>query len=537
MDWTQLLELADQGSLARGHDYARRGLIRIESATSRRVHAQARGTTTYDVVLEATHWSCTCPMGLRDLFCKHLVATALVAAADDGVEEVAEDGEPAADAQPAAPIVDWLTELDRDGLAAVVDALLESSPRNLDVLEALRARATGDLSPLRAAVDSLKTRRHLDWRAADRHGEDAHRVADELERSLSPSTAADLVPLLEAAIDTMVRVISRSDDSSGIQGSATGRFLDLHAAAVDLAPPDPGQLAAWMVRCTFDPSGFLAPDPVRYAAALGERGRVAYVRALDRAMAKRPDDYEYQHALLRLAILDRDAEAIVRLAGGPLDNAGRYAHVVEALLEAGQQEEALRLAVEGTRMRPIFHITPNLYDTAVRILRDRGDEDEVLRLRREQLQQMPTETSYASLRRAATATKSWPVERLAALDTMLEQNPRAWMNVLLDEGETDLVWNASADLPLDTAMLVRLVRERAKTHPSDVWDRYVLLVQETLRVADQQNYRQAVVYLGELRRACAASGESERFTAYVAELLEQHRRRPTLVPLLERLLR
>jgi uncharacterized Zn finger protein len=68
-----------------------------------------------------------------------------------------------------------------------------------------------------------------------------------------------------------------------------------------------------------------------------------------------------------------------------------------------------------------------------------------------------------------------------------------------------------------------------------VLDGYTALVHETLRQADQQNYRQAVAHLGELRRASVAAGREADYDALVAGLLETHKRRPTLVAMLRRM--
>jgi uncharacterized Zn finger protein len=535
MDWRALINEADAGSLARGRDYARRKLVTITSATSTRVRAEAHGSSTYDVTIGVSGWSCTCPVGVRGDFCKHLVATVLVVDGATGGDATGGDAELDGPDE-AADLVVWLTDLDASAAQEIVERLATDHPKAMATLRTVRARSSGDVSVYRELVDSLRTRRHLDYRDANRHGEQAHRVADELERGLGPTTAAPLIPLLETAIELMVRVIVRADDSSGVQSGAAARMVDLHCEAATLAPPDPDRLARWLVKNGADPESFLDFDVVAYAVPLGDRGLTRYRKELAKALAKAPDNYAARHALQRLAVLDGDVAEIVRLAGGPLHNTFQYAAVVEALLEAGHDEEALRYAVAGTELAPSFQQTPRLYDTAVRLLRDRGDLAEGLRLRQRQLQQLPDEASYASLRKAAnTAAGDWPRERLSALDTLLDRNPRAWMSVLLDEGEVDLVWAASADLPINPTMLVRLLRERAKTHPADVFDRYVALIEETLRVADQQNYRQAVAYLHDLRRACDAAGTQPEYAAVVARLLDEHRRRPTLVEMLARL--
>lgn len=120
------------------------------------------------------------------------------------------------------------------------------------------------------------------------------------------------------------------------------------------------------------------------------------------------------------------------------------------------------------------------------------------------------------------------------------------MEALLEAGRPDDALHraieglASRLVPHQTVTLydvaVRLLaRARAKTHPGDVFDTYVMLVDLTLRSANQQSYRQAVTHLGELRRAARAAGRGEEYADLVARLLDQHRRRPTLVEMLRRL--
>jgi hypothetical protein len=60
---------------------------------------------------------------------------------------------------------------------------------------------------------------------------------------------------------------------------------------------------------------------------------------------------------------------------------------------------------------------------------------------------------------------------------------------------------------------------------------YRRLIAETLKTADQQSYREAVALLRQLRSASRASGD-ETFAAYLAQLREEQRRRPTMLKLL-----
>jgi uncharacterized Zn finger protein len=485
-----LLRRADSGSLQRGTRYAERGLVEILPSARNEVVAVVRGSNEYDVALDAGGGTCTCPVGLRGQFCKHLVATVLT------VED---------DVRPMAP-------------ASQEPSRIAAPPADLAAL-----------------ARSLRVRSHLAyWRAND-HGDRAHEVADEFEVALTDRSADELRPLLELAIDAMTKAIIKSDDSSGIQSQALGRFFDVHASASRLGSPDPRKLARWMAKVHFHDYGFTYVDPGDYAEALGEPGLTAFVKEVDRRAATDPDDWSVRWARQRLAVLARDIPAIVETVGGPLSGAHDYGSLVDALLEIGAEDEALRYALEGLDAQPIEHQTVPLYDVATRLLGQRGEHDEVVRLRRRQLSAFPTASSYAALRRAAQPAGHWSSERLDALDVLLEHNPRDYVVTLLREGEVDLAWGVSRTMALDANLRVQLLQARSKTQPADVFEGYVALIEDTLKVADQQRYTQAVAYLRDLRRAAGAAGLQRQYAEFVDGLLETHRWRSKLIAMLIRM--
>jgi uncharacterized Zn finger protein len=52
--------------------------------------------------------------------------------------------------------------------------------------------------------------------------------------------------------------------------------------------------------------------------------------------------------------------------------------------------------------------------------------------------------------------------------------------------------------------------------------------------AGRPAYARAVAVLKKARRAAEAAGQSERLATRIAELREQHRRRPTLIAMLDK---
>lgn len=126
------------------------------------------------------------------------------------------------------------------------------------------------------AVDrGLRTRRFLDYRESVAWARAAGPIVAELDLVADEAPSRELVELLQRAVGHVVKVILHADDSSRVIGDLARQLLDVHAKACDAGVADPVKLAAWMVRFRFVDQDFFEVDPVRYAAALGERGLAA----------------------------------------------------------------------------------------------------------------------------------------------------------------------------------------------------------------------------------------------------------------------
>lgn len=539
MTWAHLLDLANEGSLQRGRAYARGGRVTLTHVAPDLVRAEARGTTTYDVVLADPGWSCSCPVGVSGAFCKHAVATALLA--DDPTLLTSEPiGPSGAGDDEGTELQSWLSGLDRDGLLATLADVLQHHPEALDTVASRYARSTGDVAALKGLVDSLATRRrYLDWRESNEHGRHAHQVVDALQEALGQESAAGLLPLLQRAVELLVRVCLKADDSSGILGDAVGRVVQLHAQAARWSGvterQESAKLVRWLVRWGLVEQDLFDLDIVEYADALGPDGVAAYRREVEKILAKRPEDWSAGHALKRVAVAEGDPDQIVAVVGGDLAGPHAYLALVDALAHAGHDGLALRYALEGLQGTLVPHQSITLYDTAARMLHERGELDRCLALRREQLARIPTPTSYAALHRAAEDLRCWPPERLDALDVLMTKNFQGYLEVLLGEKQVDLAWSAAAGASVSPALRLQLLRARGPEHPEEVLDDYEELVEQALVPTGQQHYRTAVGYLGELRRFALACGQPQRYADLVARLLVEQQRRPTLVQMLRRL--
>lgn len=491
MSHTHLLRLADQGSLKRGRQYAAAGRVSVVGVRGGVVIGEAEGERSYDLSIDDHGGRCSCPMGQRDVFCKHLVALAIVADGGGGSAAPA-----AARRTPRPPV-----------------ASIDEAPQ---------------------LIDSLKVRGHLDYHRANAHGEDAHRTVDLLETVLEPSTADALLPLLEKGAAHLHRAILRSDDSSGIQFQALGRLLDLHEKAAELGDPDPVRLGRWLAKSALDSDEIVRVDVAAYAEALGDRGLAAVRRVVDKRLAEQPGDHSARQVAKRLALMSGDVATVVEVVGDGLGTAWHHVELVSALRELRADDEALDHALRGARAFPDSPISTPLFDTAVELLRRRGRLEEAVELREEQLAARADLGAFGALRHVAVEAGCWDEVRLRALDVLLERDQVTWLRALLHDREDELAWEASLTMDLPAPLRLTLVRARARTHPVEVVEPYVALIRRTLTPTDQQAYREGCALLGELRRVAVEVGRPDVHDDLVAELLDQHKRRPTLVAMLQR---
>jgi hypothetical protein len=436
--------------------------------------------------------------------------------------------------QTEPPVQHLLEAMTGHELRELVSAAAE---RHADVdrhVRLIAARTSGDLAQLRAEVDrSLRTRRFLDYRESAGWAMTARPVLSELTAAVKTSPTRALVELLERAVGHVVKVIMHADDSDGAIGDLAHELLTLHARACDAGVADPVKLAAWMIRFGFKDQDFFEPDPVRYAGALGDRGLAKY-----RAAVAQADDQSFaaRYARERLAILDRDVTALVTLLGEDLTRPHQFVRVAEAMAELGLDDETLAWSTRGfdqTHGRQ----TDTLFDLACDVHTRRDQPLEVLALRRAQHERLPTATTYTAIRTAAEALNVWPLERDAARAALQRRNPPDFVTILLADGELDTAWSAATNAPPDAIgrqLWLRLAQAAEPDRPADALAVYQRLIDNALQHANRGAYHDAARLLKRARTTAQTAGQADAFAHYLARLRDQHRRRPSLIEILNK---
>jgi hypothetical protein len=433
------------------------------------------------------------------------------------------------------PIEELIGALTIDELREIVAAAVD---RHDDVERQARliaARAAGDLAQLRAEVDrGLRTRRFLGYRESGGWAQGARPILDELEDMVESSPSRELVELLQRAVGHVVNVILNADDSDGLIGDLARDLLALHARACDAGVADPVRLAAWMVRFRFVDQDFFEVDPLRYARALGERGLAAYREAV--ASHQSADSFAARYARERLAILDGDVSAIVKMLGGDLSTPYQFIRVAEAMAELAYDDEVLAWSTRGIAQTTGWQVA-QLYDLACGVHARRGEPLEILALRRAQHERMPSASTYRSLKTAADALDTWQLEQDAARATLERTDVRGFVDALLGDGDVDLAWRIAVAGPQDAVgsdLWLRLAESREPDHPADAIAVYQRLADETLQRADRRAYRSAAWLLQRAQAAAQAADTLDEFSEYLARLRDQYRRRPTLIAILDK---
>ena len=398
------------------------------------------------------------------------------------------------------------------------------------------AREDGDLAELRAEVDrGLRTRRFLGYRESSEWARAARPVVEEVRSVAVSSPSRELVVLVERAVGHVVKVIMHADDSNGTIGNLARELLEVHAVACDAGVADPVKLAAWMVRFSCDQQDFFEVDPVRYAGALGERGLPIYRRAIE----EREDGervFAVRWARERLAVLDGDEQMIVALLGGDLSAPHQFIRVCEAMAELGREEQVLLWAGRGITETNGWQVE-KLYDLACGVHERRSALTELLSLRREQHERMASASTYSLLRRTAAAVDAWDIERDAARLALRERDLGGLVDALLDEGDVEGGWSVAHEDPgwdPGSHRCLRLAEARETQRPEQALPLYMLVADEMLLETGRQAYARAIPVLKHARRAADAAGQNEWFATSVADLREHHRRRPTLIAMLDK---
>ncbi|PRX47889.1 hypothetical protein B0I33_105473 [Prauserella shujinwangii] len=351
----------------------------------------------------------------------------------------------------------FLRSLDVDTLA---DLLCEQAERDPELRKRLLAQADGAEGGELAQVSDL-----LDSAVRTAESVQIASVLDTLQRLLDAGTRADVAPLARRAVDKITKALEDLDDPSGVVGDQLDRAVSLYARACAAHPPDPEELAGWILRVEFEGSGRPQLSLAEFATPLGERGLAKIKSTVERVLAERGAGAEPRRQLARrlnqeLAEVTGDVDAVVRMLSEQLPRLDVSLKIVRVLRAAGRHAEAIAHAAKAL-----------------------GNDN---------------------------GARRGPV--VDALERARSPEPAEAVRLLLEQDRPGEAWEAAAGHP-----------------PSAVIGIYRQHIERLIETRDAERYAQAAKQLRRLRTLHRKAGTPDEFTAYVAELVETHKRKTRLL--------
>jgi hypothetical protein len=329
-------------------------------------------------------------------------------------------------------------------------------------------------------------------------------------------------------------------DSSGIIGDACRRLLSLHPKLAAAAQVPVGRLVTWMIAFQFEGEvDYFEVDPKVYAPALGAIGLKEYRSRLEQvrqSLAPEPhadawrDQDRHKRWVLdwngrRLAVLDRDVDAIIRTHARDKKVAAWFHDAAKALEEIGETELAITWARQATDF-DLGHQSQRAAEYWC-VLLEKHLPDELVAARSYVFHRWPTASNASRLH--AAAGSGW-LEHQADVAEIMRANPSDAVTFTLGTlRDAQRAWDLARELSLTSEHTWdQLVTAYEKIDPLAVLVIHRQLVESTLTNTGAEHYRDAAKRLVRMRRLAEGSDRAREIDGFIAELRDTHRRRPRL---------
>ena len=434
--------------------------------------------------------------------------------------------------EPDPAVEAYLDGLSRSELHELVLTLAECSETVRRTLEAVadlagdRRGAAGEDPVRRAAALLSAPKGYEDYESYDfEYGEYADNgyaadildFLDELEALIDDGGADAAAPPLRMIIARLRPDLYEGlGDTGGLMERASDRAAELYARACREGRPDVGALAAWLAQFRLEVLSCPELALTDFLPALGEEGLAVYREAVEAA----PQTSARLVLEVELADADGDVDRAVRLLGG---EDPRYASIVERLLEAGRDEEAmawLDRAVAAGRVGRSFWDRPEDTDIvrrrldaprAIDLYIGAGRPDDAVALAHRLFREDPGADAYDLLLDTAERLGRRDREREAALTWIDGRNWRdadVPIALALHEGDVERAWRAADRWGADDAWQ-RLADAAPQPRPADAMRLYEEAVTRTLgRRSTRETSQRIAQFAVRLRDIAAAADEA-----------------------------
>ena len=393
-----------------------------------------------------------------------------------------------------------------------------------------------------AVLPLIRTRADVwRWNVANAHGARMHEAVAILRQALEDDDPAEVFTVTQRAIASALKVIMRADDSSGIIGDACRDLLELHPIVAARAAPGGIQTRRLddevPVRQRLR---LLHHRPGRLRARARRRGHGVVPRQARRAAAtlgpRPPEDERWSspHSgawftldwnARRLAVFDRDVDAIIRTHAQDRRVAAWLQDTAAALMEIGEVDAAIDWAKQATDFDD-GHQARRAADYWCELL-TKHRPDELLSARVEVFRRWQSSTTAGYLYRDAGA--AWPEYQDEVIERLTARPSDAVLFAQHSLNDVPYAWNLAHSLGLDDDRVWSdLAKAYEKLDPIAVLPVHTRLVERELADADARHYRGAARRLKKMRKLAAGSSESAKVDEFIGDLRERYRRRPRL---------
>ncbi len=573
-----LVEMAGDRYFARGEDYAHRGYVHDLAIDENVLTARVTGTENYYVEFWVENdellSSCTCPLGVDDIFCKHCVAVGLTWLANPKSAKPQTGGSASrAPRQTPVTLQEVQQFLEQQEKSTLIRWMLDYAQREDDwrqqlFLKVASQRPQGlDLTTFRRALrDAIAVRGFIDWDETSSYADGILTVFHSIQDLLDNHPDA-VIELCESAIILLETALNSVDDSNGEVGSILEDFLDLHHQACDRAHPDPIRLAEQLFQSEMGSEfGSFSNAVETYADILGEQGLAHYHKQAESMWQEFPtltskDSYKWnykrqklQRILETLANRRGDLEAVIEIKRRDLSNARTYLEIAELYLQDGQDDLALQWAESG--LKAFERPDASLNDFVIEAYHRRGRIENAMELAWQGFTYSVTLRGYQKLKTQTERTNQWAIWRDNALAYIrqLLQPPKPstksskasqtsrfnvssrdhslLVEIFLWEGENDLAWQEAQAGGCSRQLWLQLAEGRKQTHPVDaipIFQREIeLFVQQTNNTA----YANAITFLNKVHELMIRLNQQAEFQALVAQLRKTYKAKRNFIALL-----
>ena len=409
---------------------------------------------------------------------------------------------------------------------------------------------SGAAAMVQAFKKSISLRRYLTRREMPKWAKGVNTAVNEVERMLEQGSPAAVIGICEGALDLLVEVRPRVDDTDSHFSILRDRLEDIHHRACLEAPPDPSDFAGRLFRGELSGGREVFQNGAeRYADVLGTEGLKSYRALAEQVWAKYPDSakrdrlvdreyYKIAPIMESLARAEGDLDKSIDVMRRDLSAPFRYWKIASLLRANGRHQDALAWAERGLAAFKAAD-DAGLAQFAKEEYQRLGRFDDAIALAWSGFVRTPGLAAYRDLQFHSEVNGSWDGWREKAQEllrtriasvTHARKIPRIqWrdaaqdqsilVEILFAEGRLEEAWKEAMENGCSRRLWADLAHARSVDHPGDTPKVFFALADYALGVISLED---AVDYLVQAGRAMRRTGQGGQFQAKLQEVRRAH---------------